>query len=291
VLLCLAAMGFLSPDRRAVARSLAVVERMRVSDLPTSSLAHRPFLDRVARPSLVGMVVLARKLSSRGVAERLQYRLDVAGCPDGWTVDRLLGVKGLGLIGFGAVGVLVGRSSPFAAVCAGSVFAAAGFFLPNVLLYNTGLKRQERIRLALPDALDLLVICVEAGLGFDAAVANLARNTEGPLAGECYRLMQEMQIGKSRSQAFRSLADRNDLEELRSFTEAVVQADALGVPIARVLHEQAAAMRVKRRQLAEERAAKVPVKILFPLVVFILPALFVVVIGPGALSITHMFSR
>jgi tight adherence protein C len=291
IMLALAAGGFLSPNRRAVGRSVAVVERMRISGAQTTVAQDRSFMDRIARPSLSGMVVLARKLSSRGVAERLQHRLDVAGNPLGWTVDRLLGVKGLGLIVMAALGLLLGRGQPGASLLLALVFGAAGFFLPNVLLYNRGLKRQLVIRRALPDALDLLVISVQAGLGFDAAVAQVARNTDGALAAEFFRLMQEMQIGKSRAEAFRALADRNDVNELRSFTQAVIQADALGVPIARVLQEQATEMRIKRRQAAEEQAQKVPVKILFPLIAFILPALFVVIIGPGALSISKIFSH
>ncbi|MDX6243637.1 MAG: tight adherence protein [Frankiales bacterium] len=290
-MLTLTAAGFLAPGRRAVTRSIAVVDRMRIGAVSTATVQDRSFRDRIAQPSLTGLVALARKLSSRGVVERLQHRLDLAGNSPGWTVDRLLGVKGLGLVILGALGLLMGKSSYATGIVFGVVLGTAGFFLPNVLLYNSGLKRQLVIRKSLPDAMDLLVISVEAGLGFDAAVAQVAKNTDGPLAGEFFRLMQEMQIGKSRGEAFRALADRSDVDELRGFTQSVIQADALGVPIARVLHEQAGDMRIKRRQRAEEQAQKVPVKILFPLVVFILPTLFIVVLGPGALSIARVFSH
>ncbi|MDX6254016.1 MAG: tight adherence protein [Frankiales bacterium] len=292
VMLALAGSGALSPNRRQVARSLAVVDRMQLGGGSQVLGQELSFADRVLRPFLTAMVRLARRLSSAGVAERLQYRLDVAGNPGSWTVDRLLGVKGAGLVVLGAFGLIVGSKSAAAvAILFGGVLAAAGFFLPNVLLYNTGLKRQQRIQRDMPDALDLLVISVEAGLGFDAAIGQVARNTDGPLASEFFRVLQEMQIGKTRQEAFRALSDRGDVAELRSFTQAIIQADALGIPIARVLHEQADEMRTKRRQRAEERAQKVPVKILFPLVVFILPALFVVVIGPGAISIAKIFSK
>ncbi|NUT97949.1 MAG: type II secretion system F family protein, partial [Saccharothrix sp.] len=163
--------------------------------------------------------------------------------------------------------------------------AVAGFFLPDVLLLNAGQKRQAKIRDALPDALDMLTVCVEAGLGFDAALAQVARNTRGPLAAEFARVLQETQLGTSRTQALRATAERTTVAELRTFVSALVQAGELGVPIGRVLREQAKGMRVRRRQRAEEQAQKVPVKILFPLVVCLFPAIFVVILGPGAISI------
>jgi len=156
-----------------------------------------------------------------------------------------------------------------------------------VLLYNMGLKRQERILTALPDALDMLTVCVEAGLGFDSALAQVARNTRGPLAEEFARALQEMQIGLSRVQALRAVADRSTVPELRAFVSSLVQASELGVPVARVLREQTGEMRVRRRQRAEEKAQKVPVKIMFPVVTCLFPALLVVIIGPGVISIAH----
>ncbi len=126
------------------------------------------------------------------------------------------------------------------------------------------MKRQVKLQMALPDAMDMLTMCVEAGLGFDAALAKVARNTGGPLADELARALQEMQIGKSRAQALRSMADRTTVAELRGFVSALVQASELGIPIASVLREQAKEMRLQRRQRAEEKAQKVPVKILIP---------------------------
>ncbi len=137
---------------------------------------------------------------------------------------------------------------------------------------------------ALPDALDLLTISVEAGLGFDAALAQVARNTEGPLAEELARVLQEMQIGLGRSRALRALGERTTLQDIRSFTSAMVQADAFGIPIGQVLRVQSQEIRVKRRQRAEEQAQKVPVKIMIPLVLFILPCLFIAVIGPAVIG-------
>ena len=159
--------------------------------------------------------------------------------------------------------------------------------MPNLLLYNASVKRQSRLQISLPDAMDMLTVCVEAGLGFDAALSKVAYNTTGPLADEFSRVLQEMQIGTSRTQALRAMADRTSVAELRGFVSALVQAGELGIPIANVLREQAKEMRLQRRQRAEEKAQQVPVKILVPLIGCLFPALFIVVIGPGAILIMH----
>jgi len=230
---------------------------------------------------------LALSLSPRGVGSSLQRRLDLAGNPVGWTADRVLAMKGIALLIGGLVGGVFGLHRPALALIFAAVGGAIGFFVPDVLLYNTGLKRQARIVSALPDALDMMTVCVEAGLGFDSALAQVARNTRGPLAQEFARTLQEMQIGLSRAQALRSMVTRTTVPELRSFVGALVQAGELGIPVARVLREQSAEMRIRRRQRAEERAQKVPVKIMFPLVMCLFPALLVIIIGPGVISIAH----
>jgi tight adherence protein C len=230
---------------------------------------------------------LAVRLSPAGITGTLQRRLDRAGNPARWTPDRILAVKGLGLLVLGGLGALYGlRGLALSFLCAG-VGAGAGFFLPDVLLHNAGMKRQARIQALLPDALDMLTVCVEAGLGFDAALSQVARNTSGPLAAEFARALQEMQIGTSRRHALRALVDRTTVPELRAFVSALVQAGELGITVATVLREQAIQMRLRRRQRAEEKAQKVPVKILFPLIFCLFPALFVVIIGPGAIEIAH----
>lgn len=230
---------------------------------------------------------LALRLSPSGFGSRLQHRLDVAGNPVAWTADRILAAKGIGLLAGCALGILIGLGATGLVILAVIILGAAGFFLPDVLLYNAGQKRQARIVTALPDALDMLTVCVEAGLGFDAALAQVARNTNGPLADEFARALQEMQIGRSRTEAMRGMADRTTVPELRTFASALVQAGELGVPVARVLREQAAEMRIRRRQRAEEKAQKVPVKIMFPVVLCIFPALLIIIIGPGVLRIAH----
>ena len=230
---------------------------------------------------------LAVRLSPAGVAGSLQRRLDLAGNPGSWTADRILALKGIAILIGAAIGVLFGVHRPALAIVYAAIAGAIGFFLPDILLYNAGIKRQAQILSALPDALDMLTVCVEAGLGFDGALAQVARNTKGPLAEEFARTLQEMQIGLSRAQALRGMVARTTVPELRSFVGALVQASELGIPVARVLREQSSEMRIRRRQRAEERAQKVPVKIMFPLVMCLFPALLVIIIGPGVISIAH----
>jgi tight adherence protein C len=230
---------------------------------------------------------LALRLSPAGITARLQRGLDLAGNPSRWNPDRVLAVKGLGLVGLAALGALYGANQPTTLFLFAAIGAAIGFFLPDLLLYNAGLKRQARIQATLPDAMDMLTICVEAGLGFEAALAQVARNTDGPLAADLSRTLQEMQIGKSRTEALRSLAERTTVSELRAFVAALVQAGELGISVAGVLREQAKEMRLRRRQRAEEQAQKVPVKIMVPMVLCLFPALFVIIIGPGVISIMH----
>jgi tight adherence protein C len=231
------------------------------------------------------------RLAPAGYRSKIQLLLDKAGNPPGWSLARLFGCKVLAMAAFAVLGGLVGLHSP-ARFLAFSVFAGAvGFFLPDILVYNTGLKRQECIQKTLPDALDLLTVSVEAGLGFDAALAQVARKTDGPIAGEFFRVLQEMQIGKSRTDALRGLGERTTVMDMRTFASAIVQADSLGIPIANVLREQAKEMRIKRHQRAEEKAQKVTVKIMIPVVLCILPSLLVVVMGPGAINIVRAFSH
>jgi tight adherence protein C len=191
------------------------------------------------------------------------------------------GVLG-GVLGGGANGL----GGAVFGLIAGALF---GFFLPFGILYDVAARRQQRITRELPDALDLLTLSVEAGLGFDAALAQVAATMPGPLAREIARALHEMQMGMRRADALRALGGRTQVAELRTVSTAVVQAGELGIPIAAVLREQASEMRLKRRQRAEEQAQKVPVKVTVPLILCLFPALFIVVIGPAAINIMHTF--
>jgi tight adherence protein C len=224
---------------------------------------------------------------------QIRRRLDLAGNPPYWTVDRVFEIKGLGLIVAGVFGVGLGfvANGLVGALVGGLVGAGLGYFVPDILLYEISERRQQRIRHTLPDILDTLTVSVEAGLGFDAALAQVTRFGRGPLAGEFARVLQEMQIGRSRVDALRAMSRRTNVTELRSFCAIVVQATELGIPIANVLREQAREMRIRRRQRAEELAQKVPVKILFPLIFCLFPAVFIVVLGPGVINILEVFGR
>ena len=271
-----------------VARSLAMIENsVSAEDVGRNEL---PAIDRLVTPFLSGMKGLALRLSPSGTGNRLTRLLDLAGNPAGWTLERLLGFKGAGLLLGGLLGAFFGGLS-LKGVLFGAVGATAGFMFPDLMVMNTGAKRQEVLRRGLADALDMLTVCVEAGQGFDGAILHVARSVEGPVAGEFARVLAEIQIGKSRSAAFSSLVARTKVPEIRTFVTALVQADRLGLPIGGVLREQSVQMRLIRRQRAEEQAQKVPVKILFPMLLCIFPALFIVIIGPGAIQMINTFSH
>jgi len=270
------------------ARSLALIEHtVSQTEVGRNEL---PALDRLVVPFFTKMKALALRLSPSGTTQRLSHLLDLAGNPSGMTAEKLLGYKGAGLLVGGLLGMLYGGLT-LKGVLIGAAGAAAGFLVPDLFIYNIGLKRQEVLRRGLADALDMLTVCVEAGQGFDASLMHVAKSVEGPVAGEFARVLAEIQIGKSRGDAFSSLSARTKVTEIRTFVTALVQADRLGLPIGAVLREQSKQMRLIRRQRAEEKAQKVPVKILFPMLLCIFPALFIVIIGPGAIRIIEVFSH
>jgi tight adherence protein C len=271
-----------------VARSLALIERsVDAREVGRQDLAAR---DRLIVPLFEGVRGMAQRLSPSGASTSMARRLDLAGNPGAWTAERVMGAKGVGLLVGAVVGLVLGGFG-IKSVLFAVVGGAAGFFLPDLLLMNAGQKRQEQLRRGLADALDMLTVCVEAGQGFDAGLLQVARAVHGPIAGEFARVLSEIQIGKSRGEAFSSLSARTTVPEAKAFVSALVQADRLGLPIANVLREQSTQMRLVRRQRAEEKAQKVPVKILFPMLLCIFPALFIVIIGPGAIRMIETFSR
>lgn len=233
---------------------------------------------------------VARRLTPADYTRRLQRRLDIAGNPAGWLPERVLAFKGIGLTAGILVGLYMGlQYGPLTTVFVPVAGAAAGFYLPDIWIRNLGERRQVDMRTDLPDAIDMLTVCVEAGLGFDAALGRVAQTMDGPAAFEFARVIQEMQFGSSRVDALRAAADRTDIPELRTFISSIVQSTELGISIGDVLRAQSRQMRVVRRQRAEEQAQKLPVKILLPLIFCILPALFVVVLGPAILNIIDLF--
>lgn len=279
-------------ERSQVSSSLATIEAIS-GPIPDSMRRQydQPFKARVARPVQGWLARVARTLSGVSWARNTQRRLGMAGSPPRWDVERILAAKTLGAIALGSlVGAMLwagGRTGP--ALIWGLAFAAFGFFLPDMLLVNKAQHRSDLTRKALPDSLDLLTISVESGLAFDAALAQVARNTEGPLAEEFTRVLKEIQIGSSRSDALRALSERTSVEDLRIFLNSMIQAEKLGIPIAEVLRVQAGEMRIKRSQRIEEQAMKLPVKMVFPVMFGIMPAIFIIILGPAVLSIVDQF--
>jgi len=260
-------------------------------DLRDQELAE-PFLERVIVPLVSTLGKAGRRITPLGMRDRIARKLVLAGSPPGLDAEKVAAFKIFGAVGGGVFGIVVaaisGLSASFTLEVA-AFLAAFGFLLPGAGLGQRAIHRQETIQKALPDSMDLLTISVEAGLGFDAALAHVRRNVPGPLSDEFGRMLQEMQLGVSRVDAFRHLSDRTDVDELRAFVLAMIQADVFGVSIAKVLRAQAKELRVKRRQRAEEKAQKLPVKLLFPLLFGILPSMFVVIVGPGVIRMLHSF--
>jgi tight adherence protein C len=290
--LVLSIVGVATAEKKQMHRALATLEAFGAATPEIKKELDQPFNERVLAPLLARFTIVGRKITGKDHSSRIQHRLDVAGNPIGWNVDRVLGLKAVGFAGallfsialtmFLGLGFL-----PTVIVCVG--LSLIGFVAPNFYIYQLGYDRSEQMQKDLPDALDLLTISVEAGLAFDAALSRVAQNTDGPLAAEFARVLQEMNIGMGRTHAMRALGERTHIPELRSFVTAMVQADAFGIPIGQVLRVQSNEMRVKRRQRAEEKAQKVPVKILFPLMFCILPTLFIAVIGPGVITMMDSF--
>ena len=292
LLVCLYAVAVLNDDVKGVGKSLAMLEAISAAPETLAKEADKSFNDRVLNPLLERLVGLGRRLTPKDYGERISAKLDVAGNPLGVTVDRIIALKVVGIFAGFVGGVLLSlmlHKGILASLLICAIGCVLGYFAPNLWLYQKGHDRTDKMQRALPDAIDLLTISVEAGLGFDAAVAQVARNTKGPLANEFARMLQEMQIGLGRSEALRALGERCSLPDLKTFASAMVQADKFGIPVAQVLRVQSSEIRVKRRQRAEEKAQQIPVKIMVPLVLFILPALFVAVLGPAVISMIGVF--
>ena len=234
---------------------------------------------------------LAGLLTPRGTVVRLQRLRAGAGHPADWPLSRLVAAKlvlAAVAAGLGLLYVSAAPSLPRFLLLAAMV--GVTYFLPEILLYNRGKKRQQAIQLELADTLDQMTIAVEAGLGFESAMDRAGRNGKGALAEELTRTLQDIAVGQPRRDAYLSLAERTNVQDLSRFVRAILQADQYGVSIADVLRTQAAEMRLKRRQRAEEKAMQIPVKVIFPLILFILPTLFIVLMGPAVMDIIAAFS-
>jgi len=270
-----------------VSGSTAVAEG---ADLRQREMA-RSFGDRVLVPMVGGAGRVAKRITPLDARDRVAKKLLLAGSPPAWDAERVIAFKVIGAGAGFAVGVLVATTllhlTGLTGLLVVGLLAIAGFLLPDSMLARKVEERQREVLGTLSDTLDLLTISVEAGLSLNAAIAQVVQNVPGVLSAEFARMLQEIQLGVPRSEAFRQLAERTDVEELNSFALAMIQADVFGVSIASVLRTQAAQLRIKRRQAAEAKAQQTPVKIVFPLILCILPALFVIIIGPGAIRIMN----
>jgi tight adherence protein C len=230
-------------------------------------------------------------LTPRGTIDRLDRLASTAGRPAAWPVPRLVAAKLVLALVAGGLSALVVSADPTALGMIIAVLATVtAYFVPDLLLYSRGQERQEAIGLELADTLDQMTIAVEAGLGFESAMARAGKNGTGPLAEELVRTLQDIAVGQPRRDAYLAMAERTGVQDLRRFIAAIVQADAYGVSIADVLRTQAQVMRLKRRQRAEEKAMQIPVKVIFPLILCILPTLFIVLLGPAVMDIMDAFS-
>jgi tight adherence protein C len=246
----------------------------------------------IAAPAKPGVLEsIGRRLTPTAYVSFLDRLLSLAGRPVSMPLGKVLGSKlALGLAGAGLGAYLTAVGSTPLMRLAGLFVLVLGYFIPDLMLYSKGLERQKVIQLELANTLDQMLISVEAGLGFEGAMARAGENGKGPLAEEIIRTLQDMQVGRSRRESYLALAERTSIPELRSFVQAVVQADTYGIAISRVLRVQAKVMRVKRRQRAEEKAMKLPVMILFPLLFFIFPVLFIAILGPAVINAIVTFS-
>lgn len=244
-------------------------------------------------PAVTGgaLVNLANTLTPTAAVRWIDSLLSRAGRPAAWPLERILVTKLVLTAGFVGVGFLLVAQSPSPRMLLLAVFIAVlAWATPELLLLGKGQERRQAIQEKLPDMMDQLTIAVEAGLGFEAALAHVARHGSGPLSEELIRTLQDIQVGRPRRQAYSDLAERTGVQDLGRFVRALNQAEANGISIARVLSTQAREMRIKRRQRAEEKAMKIPVKVVFPLILFILPVLFIVIMGPAVIHIIDAFS-
>jgi tight adherence protein C len=250
-------------------------------------------LDRIVMPGMKRLGRTLIRLTPLDLNTRINHLLVLAGNPTAWDAERVVALKILGGVG-GTVGGAMLVSLLPVAILLKAVFvvmlALLGYTIPSAQLRAMASSRQKGIQRQLPDVMDLLTISVEAGLGLDAAMAQVVKHVPGPLAEELARLSQEINIGVSRADAFRHLGERTTVTELRGFVLSMVQADLFGVSIANVLRAQSGELRLKRRQRAEEIAQKIPVKLLFPMIFLVLPATFIIILGPGVIKIVQQFS-
>ena len=294
-LVCLAASAYFVGDAvttPARERRTSVRRAAQYGDFkPALGNAQRPFRERVLAPLGERLAKWTLKLHPKTTVEGVSTRLLAAGLGRTISPTAFLAFKsGLALVGI-FLGVLFGGAlaSAGGVLFCSVAFAGLGFIAPDFFVSAKARSRKDSIRAELPDALDLMAVSVEAGMGFDGAISKLTEHMHGPLADEFALTLSEIRIGEGRSDALKKLASRTDTPELNSFVRSIIQADQLGISLGRILRVQATDSRLKRQAAAEEKAMKAPIKMLFPTVLFIFPAMFLVILGPAMLNLSKIF--
>ncbi len=272
-------------------RSVALNRAARYGESQRTGIDQLKFRERVLAPGVARLARITLKLNPRMTVETVEGKLLSAGLARKVTPTAFLATKAGLAIGGLFFGVVMGSSvgGPLAAFPFAFLCTFIGFALPGMVLTMKIRSRREALRIQLPDALDLLAVSVEAGLGFDGAIAKLTEHLDGPLVEEFTLTLNEMRIGESRHDALKKLSERAAAPEVGHFTRAIIQADHLGISLGRILKVQAADTRERRQAAAEEKAMKAPIKMLFPTVLFIFPAMFLVILGPAMLTINEIF--
>jgi tight adherence protein C len=273
-------------ERRSLLTRAAQYGQMRIShghEMPK-------FRERALAPIIAKLSRLMLRVNPKTNLDTVATKLAVAGMRRTSPSALLAARAGFGIGGLVLGLLLAASSSPTTGLAAVVLFTVVGFFGPSYWVTLKGRRRQDAVSADLPDALDLLAVSVEAGLGFDGAISKLTEHMDGPLIDEFELTLGEMRVGESRSEALKRMAERVPAQEMASFVRAIVQADQLGISLGRLLRVQATDARLKRQAAAEEKAMKAPIKMLFPLVMFIFPAMFIVILGPAFLGLGKLFS-
>jgi tight adherence protein C len=294
-LLCLAAAAYLLGEAAtASARERQVsVKRASTYGKIRSALGEhdKPFAERVVAPTKDKLARVVLRVHPKTTTDSVRSKLMAAGLGRTVSPTGFLAAKAAVAIGAFFLGALFGgaTASGVGAFVFGLIFAALGFLAPDFVVGARARRRRDSIKAQLPDALDLLAVSVEAGLGFDGAISKLTDNMDGPLTEEFGLTLNEIRIGESRQDALKKLSERCDTPEVSGFVRAIVQADQLGISLGRILRVQATDSRLRRQAAAEEKAMKAPIKMLFPTVLFIFPAMFLVILGPAFLNLSKLF--
>lgn len=252
----------------------------------------QPFSERVIIPLLKSVGDVSARFTPQKLLQDTSRKLELAGNPGRIDAGTFLSLRFVGAVVFGGLLLLVSFVAPSPwptsrVILVVTLFSVIGFFFPQLWLQSVINRRQHNIRKAMPDALDLLTICVEAGLGFDAALSKVSEKWENELSLAFLRTIREIQLGKTRRDALRDMADRLGIPEMTSFVAAVIQSEILGVSLAKVLRIQSDQMRIKRRQRAEEEAHKAPIKMIIPMALLTFPSILIILLAPAGIQISR----